>query len=64
VARLYGELSGWWPAISPPSEYAEEAALYVEMILAAHLAPGGAALVAPDATAETFSPGETEHGGG
>ena len=30
--RLYGDLAGWWQAISPPSEYAEEAALYVEMI--------------------------------
>jgi hypothetical protein len=29
----------------------------------AHLAPGGAALVAPDATTETFEEG-TEHGGG
>jgi len=152
--RLYGDLAGWWRAISPPGEYAEEAALYVEMIrdnasrpvrevlelgsgggnnashmkrhfsmtlvepsdgmrasserlnpecehppgdmrsvrlgrlfdavfvhdavmymtaevdlraalatVAAHLAPGGVALVAPDATAETFSE-ETEHGGG
>lgn len=152
--RLYGDLAGWWQAISPPSEYAEEAALYVEMIreaasrpvrevlelgsgggnnashmkrhfgmtlvepsdgmrglsrrlnpecehlpgdmrtvrlgrrfdavfvhdavmymttegdlraalatVAEHLAPGGAALVAPDATAETFSE-STEHGGG
>ena len=31
--------------------------------VSAHLAPGGVALVAPDATAETFSE-ETEHGGG
>ncbi|HKH09554.1 MAG TPA: methyltransferase domain-containing protein [Rubrobacter sp.] len=152
--RLYGDLAGWWQAISPPSEYAEEAALYVRMIrdaarrpvrevlelgsgggnnashmkrhfdmtlvepsegmrglsrrlnpgcehlggdmrtvrlgrhfdavfvhdavmymttegdlraalatVADHLAPGGVALVAPDATAETFSE-STEHGGG
>ncbi len=33
--RLYGDLAGWWPAISPPSEYAEEAELYAEMIQAA-----------------------------
>jgi SAM-dependent methyltransferase len=32
--RLYGDLAGWWPVISPPSEYAEEAALYMEMIQA------------------------------
>src|SRR5918993_4491716 len=31
--------------------------------VAAHLAPGGVAFVAPDATVETFS-GATEHGGG
>jgi SAM-dependent methyltransferase len=30
--QLYGELSDWWPVISPPAEYAEEAALYVDMI--------------------------------
>lgn len=157
--QLYESLADWWPVISPPSEYAEEAALYVEMIraaardagggpvrevlelgsgggnnashmkrafamtlvepadgmgeisralnpecehvsgdmrtvrlgrtfdavfvhdavmymtteedlraalttVAAHLAPGGVALVAPDATAEKFSAGATEHGGG
>ena len=37
--RLYGDLAGWWPAISPPSEYAEEAALYVGMIRAAARGP-------------------------
>jgi SAM-dependent methyltransferase len=154
IEQLYESLAGWWPVISPPSEYAEEAALYVEMIqgaargsvrevlelgsgggnnashmkhafaltlvepaekmrelsrvfnpecehvagdmrtvrlgrtfdavfvhdavmymtteedlraalatVAAHLAPGGVALVAPDATRETFSEA-TEHGGG
>jgi len=152
--KLYDEIAEWWPVISPPSEYAEEAALYVEMIRAparrpvrevlelgsgggnnashmkrafamtlvepaegmrensrklnpecahlpgdmrsvrlgrtfdavfvhdavvymtteddlraalrtvvVHLAPGGVALVAPDATRETFSEA-TEHGGG
>jgi SAM-dependent methyltransferase len=24
--RLYGDLAGWWPVISPPHEYAQEAA--------------------------------------
>ena len=152
--EFYGGIADWWPVISPPFEYAEEASLYVEMIrsvarrpvrevlelgsgggnnashmkrafamtlvepaegmrevsralnpecahlpgdmrdvrlgrtfdavfvhdavdymsteedlraalatVASHLAPGGAALVAPDATAETFEEG-TEHGGG
>ena len=32
--RLYYEIADWWAVISPPSEYAEEAALYVEMICA------------------------------
>jgi SAM-dependent methyltransferase len=151
--QLYYDIADWWPVISPPSEYAEEAALYVETIhtsarrpvrevlelgsgggnnashmkrafsmtlvepadrmrgisrnlnpecahlpgdmrsvrlgrtfdavfvhdavmymrteddlraalhtVATHLAPGGVALVAPDATKETFSE-STEHGG-
>jgi SAM-dependent methyltransferase len=151
---MYDSIADWWPVISPPSEYAEEAVLYVDMIrdassipvrkvlelgsgggnnashmkrafamtlvepaekmrelsralnpecmhlpgdmrdlrlgrtfdavfvhdavmymtteddlraalatVAAHLAPGGAALVAPDATTETFSEA-TGHGGG
>ena len=154
MTNLYDSLADWWPVISPPSEYAEEAALYVDMIrdaahrpvrevlelgsgggnnashmkrafamtlvepadrmrelsrllnpecehaagdmrtvrlgrkfdavfvhdavmymttgddlraalatVAAHLRPGGVALVAPDATAETFRE-STEHGGG
>jgi SAM-dependent methyltransferase len=25
--RLYGDLAGWWPVISPPQEYVQEAAL-------------------------------------
>ena len=152
--RLYDDIAGWWPVISPPAEYAEEATLYVDMIrtpanrpvrdvlelgsgggnnashmkqafemtlvepagrmrehsrklnpecehlsgdmrhvrlertfdavflhdaimymttekdlraaletVAVHLAPGGVALVAPDATRESFSEA-TEHGGG
>ena len=30
--RLYHDIADWWPVISPPEEYAEEAALYVDMI--------------------------------
>ena len=37
--RLYGDIADWWPVISPPSEYAEEAALYVEMIRASARRP-------------------------
>ena len=25
MERFYGELAHWWPQISPPAEYAEEA---------------------------------------
>jgi SAM-dependent methyltransferase len=35
VTELYEAIADWWPVISPPSEYAEEAALYVEMIRSA-----------------------------
>ena len=38
MTELYGRLADWWPAISP-SEYAEEAALYVEMIRGAARRP-------------------------
>jgi SAM-dependent methyltransferase len=37
--QLYGEIADWWPVISPPSEYAEEADLYVKMILASARRP-------------------------
>ena len=30
--ELYDSLSDWWPVISPPSEYAEEGTLYIDMI--------------------------------
>ena len=33
--KFYEGIADWWPVISPPSEYAEEAALYVEMIRSA-----------------------------
>jgi SAM-dependent methyltransferase len=37
--RLYHDIADWWPVISPPSEYAEEAALYVETIRASARRP-------------------------
>ncbi len=39
TGQLYDNLADWWPVISPPSEYAEEAALYVEMIRGASRGP-------------------------
>ena len=37
--RLYDDIAEWWPVISPPEEYAEEAALYVNMIRASARRP-------------------------
>jgi hypothetical protein len=31
--RLYGELAAWWPLLSAPADYAEEAAFYQRMLL-------------------------------
>ena len=41
--RLYDELAGWWPLLSPPEDYAEEAAFYLQTIAGAAdgAAPGG-----------------------
>jgi hypothetical protein len=36
--RFYGELAEWWPLISPPEEYAEEAA-YAATVLASASVP-------------------------
>lgn len=30
--KLYGELAEWWPLISPPEEYEEEATLYASLL--------------------------------
>jgi trans-aconitate methyltransferase len=30
--RFYGELASWWPLISPPEDYAEEAAFVAELL--------------------------------
>jgi trans-aconitate methyltransferase len=39
VTELYESIADWWPVISPPPEYAQEAALYVDMIHAAARRP-------------------------
>jgi len=31
--RLYGDLAGWWPLLSPPDEYAEEAEVYRQIFV-------------------------------
>lgn len=33
--KLYSDLATWWPLLSPPEEYAEEAAFYTQQLLAA-----------------------------
>lgn len=33
--KLYSELADWWPLLSPPSDYEEEAAIYVGTLLTA-----------------------------
>lgn len=35
VPRLYAELADWWPLLSSPAEYAEEAAVWYGMLVAA-----------------------------
>ena len=37
--RLYGDLAPWWPLLSAPEEYAEEAAFYRKAILTACSTP-------------------------
>jgi trans-aconitate methyltransferase len=37
--KLYGELAEWWPLLSPPEEYAEEAAFYRKLLLEAAQRP-------------------------
>ncbi|MFT3775281.1 MAG: class I SAM-dependent methyltransferase [Minicystis sp.] len=34
LPKLYDQLSSWWPLLSAPADYAEEAALYTEKLLA------------------------------
>lgn len=37
--RLYGELAGWWPLISPPGEYAQEATYLAAVLSGAAAIP-------------------------
>lgn len=32
MSRLYGELAAWWPLLSPPEDYAEEAAFFRQVL--------------------------------
>ena len=33
--RMYGDLAAWWPLISPPERYAEEAAVTTSVLRSA-----------------------------
>ncbi|MFX1475511.1 MAG: class I SAM-dependent methyltransferase [Promethearchaeota archaeon] len=33
IPRLYGDLSSWWPLLSPPEDYTEDAAFYRKTII-------------------------------
>src|SRR6266404_5458871 len=35
LPKLHDQLASWWPLLSPPAEYAEEAAFYEQSLLAA-----------------------------
>ncbi len=37
--KLYGDLAEWWPLLSAPEEYAEEAKVYLEHLLGSGTAP-------------------------
>ncbi len=36
LPKLYGELASWWPLLSPPEDYAEEAAIYRRLLAGDH----------------------------
>lgn len=44
LPRLYSELADWWPLLSAPEEYAEEAQAYYEVLTAASWNPVGTVL--------------------
>lgn len=35
--RFYGDLAGWWPLVSPPADYAEEAAFAATVLASASI---------------------------
>ncbi|MGH2786346.1 MAG: hypothetical protein ACRDJV_00365 [Actinomycetota bacterium] len=61
-SKLYTSLASWWPLVSAPDEYEEEAGIYREQTAYAHCRPGGGVLFAPDHVRETFTT-TVDHGG-
>jgi len=39
MPKMYRELASWWPLLSPPEDYAEEAAFFAQLISVAGLPP-------------------------
>jgi SAM-dependent methyltransferase len=39
MLKMYNELAGWWPLLSPPQEYAEEATFFMGVLSEAVLPP-------------------------
>jgi SAM-dependent methyltransferase len=39
LMRLYADLASWWPLLSPPADYAEEAAFYQRLMIEASPQP-------------------------
>ena len=37
--KLYSELADWWPLLSRPEDYAEEAAFYAQAMASASIRP-------------------------
>jgi hypothetical protein len=70
--RFCADLAVWWPLISPPEEYEDEAAVdymtseadlrHAIETAFVHCRPGGIAVLIPDHTAETFE-AASDHGG-
>jgi SAM-dependent methyltransferase len=42
--KLYGQLSSWWPLLSPPADYVEEAEFYTSQLMTAGTQPAGTLL--------------------
>jgi SAM-dependent methyltransferase len=42
--KLYAELASWWPLLSPPEDYADEARFFGELLAAERLPPDAALL--------------------
>lgn len=44
MLKMYGELAAWWPLLSSPKDYEEEADFFIGLLQYAHLPPEGTML--------------------